>query len=356
MIGLNVIGVALLGFFSPFFAQLPASTNYELNSYGIGSGGTGGATSSTYSLEAITGEASGTQLSSATYKTNPGFIATQQANVPGAPTFVNSGNWYDKLHITINDGGNPSDAKFAIAISTDDFVSTNYVQSDNTVGPALGTEDYLTYAGWGGASGVDIIGLVSSTTYKVKVKATAGKFSESAYGPIASAATVGRQLSFDIDVSATDSDTSPPYATNLGTLIVNTVVDGPEKIWLDFATNANSGGKIYIYAQNGGLNSAARSYTIASASGDLASLEEGFGAQSASASQSSGGPLAAVSPYNGAAQNVGVIDSLIRDIYSTTAPIVGGRASLLLKAKSKSLTPPATDYSEVITAIASGNY
>ena len=339
-----------------FFAQMPSSTTYKLRDFSIGTGGAAGAAGGTYQLEGVTGETGGQATVGGTYTTKSGLQQTQQANVPAAPTFSNSGSWYDKLHFVIDTGSNPTDAKFAIAISTDDFATTNYIQNDNTVGSTLGAEDYQTYTLWGGASGEDVVGLTPSMTYKIKVKAIHGDFTESAYSATATAATVGAQLSFDIDVSNIDTETGPPYSTDLGSVLAGTVTDSPQKVWFDFATNANSGGNIYIYSQNGGLSSAAASYTITSASADLSSASEGFGAKSDSATQSSGGPLSAASPYNGSSDNVGILNSSIREIYTTGAAVVGGRTSFVLKAKSQTLTPQATDYTEIITAIAAGNF
>lgn len=111
----------------------------------------------------------------------------QQANVPPAPAFSNPGNYYNKLRLVIAIGNNPSDATFSVAISSDDRVTTNYVQSDHAIGTALGNEDRQTYVLWGGGSGFDVIGLASNTTYRVKVKAMQGKFTEAGYGPEATA-------------------------------------------------------------------------------------------------------------------------------------------------------------------------
>lgn len=354
-----MLGGVLLILSSSFlgiFAQMPSSNTLKLRDFTIGTGGAAGSTGGTYQLEGITGETSGAGTIGGTYTTKSGLQQTQQANVPPAPTFTNDSNWYNKLHFIINNGGNPTDAKFAIAISTDDFVTTNYIQNDNTVGSVLGAEDYQTYTLWGGATGEDVVGLTPSTAYKIKVKAIHGDFTESGYSGTATASTVSAQLSFDIDVAATDTETSPPYATDFGSVPAGSVTDSPQKIWFDFATNANSGGNMYIYSQNGGLNSAAVSYTITSATADLAVVSEGFGAISQTATQSSGGPLSAVSPYNGAGQNVGILNSSIREIYTTSNPVVAGRTSFLLKAKSQTITPQATDYTEAITAIAAGNF
>jgi hypothetical protein len=334
----------------------PASTNFQLKDFGYGGGGVANGTSTNYAIEGIAGEQNATELSGTTYDLGPGLQFTNQANVPLAPTFTNPANYYNKLRLTLATGGNPSDTLFAIAISTDNFTTTNYVQSDNTVGAALGLEDYQTYSAWGGGSGFLIIGLTASTTYKVKVKAWQGKFTETGYGPEATAATVGARLTFDIDVSASDTDTGPPYTTNIGSLIAGTVTDSPEKIWVDFDTNGESGGRVYVVASNAGLQSSRAGYTISSVTGNLTSLSEGFGAQGSSATQSAGGPFAVATAYNLASNNVAVTDTTIREIFTSSAPVTSARGSFLLKAKSSAVTPAASDYTETLTVLASASF
>lgn len=336
------------------FAALPSTSNYKLNSYGIGSGGTANSTTSNYALEGITGELSGQTSFTANYKVKPGFIETQQAHLPILATFDNPSNYYNKLRFIINQQGNPTDALYALAISTDNFVAdTRYVKSDLTVGPTLTLSDYKTYSAWGGASGNNIIGLSSGTTYYLKVKATQGKFTESGFGPVSSAATVNPQLSFAV---TTDSQSSPPFLINFGSLTPGIVTDSPDHINLSLSTNAASGGKAYISSQEGGLKSIQANYTIVSATADLSSGAEGFGAQSTSATQSSGGPLTVESPYNGTGNNVGIINSTIRPLYATAGPITGGAGSLLLKAKAINTTPSAGDYAEIITIVAAVSF
>lgn len=334
---------------------LPASTNYQLKSFEFGGGGAD-LGSTNYALEGIFGETIGEQAS-ANYQAWPGLIFVQQANTPRAPTFENTGNWYNKLKITINTSNNPSDASFAVAISDDNWATTNWVQDDNTVGSSLGIEDFQTYTNWGGASGEFIIGLSSSTTYKVRVKARQGLYTESPLGPEASAATVSPSLSFDIDVSSVDEETSPPYQVDLGDLALGSVTTASDKIWIDLATNAEAGGYVYLYGQNSGLLSSTASYTISALTGNLASQTEGFGVRGDSVSESSGGPLALVSPYDGAADNVGTVDTTIREILSSSSnPITGGRSSILVKAKPSTVTPAAADYVDTITMIASSTF
>ncbi len=338
------------------FASLPVGTNYKLQSYGMGSGGGANMTSNAYAMEGISGEVSGTKLEGTSYGIGPGFIPTQQANVPAAPTFTNPNNHYNKLHLILDTGNNPSDARFAVAISTDNFTTTQYVQDDRTVGPSLGMEDYQTYAAWGGASGANIIGLKVNTAYKVKVRAMHGKFTESAYSAIASAATVNPALTFDLDVAATDTETSAPYDLAFNDLTPGSVVNSPSRIWVDFDTNGESGGNIYLYSKNGGLRSSAQAYTITALTGDLNASSQGFGAQSASAGQASGGPLVVSSPYDGINDAVGITDLNIRKAYSTTTPITSGRSSLILKAKATQLTPASTDYAEILTVLGAASF
>lgn len=340
-----------------FLFVLPASTNYQLKDFGYGGGGVGNGTSTNYAIEGIAGEQNTTTLDGTTYDLGPGLQYTNQANVPPAPTFTNPSNYYNKLKLTLATGGNPSDTLFAITISTDNFASDNrYVQSDNTVGATLGLEDYQTYSAWGGASGFLIIGLLANTTYQVKVKAWQGKFTETGYGPSASAATVGQKLTFDIDVSSSDTDTDPPFTTNFGDLIAGAVTSSPQKIWVDFDTNGESGGRVYVVASNAGLLSSRASYTINAVTGNLTSLSEGFGAQGSTATQSAGSTFSIATAYNLSSNNVATTDTTVREIFTVSGPVSGGRGSFLLKAKSSAVTPAASDYTETLTVIASASF
>ncbi len=333
-------------------AAAPATSNYRLSSFGFGSGGTADSGTANYSLSGITGEVSGDTTQTANYAVKPGQTQTKQANVPTV-TLSNPSQYYNKLKVVIGPEGNPTDAKFAIAISSDNFATTRYVQNDNTVASTLGAEDYQTYSLWGGSGGALVIGLQPGTTYKVKAKAVHGAYTESGYGPESTAATVEPSLSFAL---TTDLQSSPPFSLAFSDLLASTIVDAPQKIWADFATNGDSGGMVYIAGQNAGLKSLASSYTLASATADLAAAQHGYGAQNVSITQTSGGPFTVEAPYNGTAATVGVMDTSIRPIYKTTGPIAGGRAATLLKAKSSPLTPAAADYTEVLTLIASASF
>jgi hypothetical protein len=134
--------------------------------------------------------------------------------------------------------------------------------------------------------------------------------------------------------------------------MAGTVTNSPTNIGVDFATNADSGGSVYIYSANGGLTSASAGYTITSATADLSSASSGFGAQVISSTQSTGGPLSSISPYNGTSNSVGILATTANIILSSSHPLTGGTAAIQLQVKPSSTTPEATDYSETLMVIA----
>ena len=333
---------------------LPASTTYELHDAGFGSGGVGVAESGTYGMTGISGEISVQKGIGTLYNLGPGLQYTRQSNVPSAPTFSNPSNHYNKLKFVLDTGGNPTDTLFVIAISTDDFATTSYVQANGTIGASA---VYQTYADWGGASGEFVTGLAPSTTYKIKVAAVQTKYTETEYSATSTASTTAPSLSFDIDVSASDSETSAPYTVAFGTLATGSVTTATDKVWLDLASNAEGGGFVYVYGAGTGLTSIAAGHTIPSVTANLAVTSEGYGMRVDYVTQSAGGPLVAVSPYDGSAENVGVIDTTSRTVLSSSsAPITAGRGSFLLKASTDTMTPAASDYTETLTVVASATF
>jgi hypothetical protein len=355
------LGNKLILFFS--FLVLPASTNFKLEGFSFGNAGGGNAASTKYSVEGSVGEVGSNKIGSSNYDLGAGLMFVQQASSPQPVTLINDGNFYNKLHLTIDNTNSgvgsstfPYDTRYAVAISKDDFVTTQYVKSDMTVGTSLTSTDYMTYTVLGGSDGSYVIGLDGGTTYKVKVKAMQGQYSESGYSVGTTATTVLPQLSFDIDVAATDIQTDPPYLINFGDLYPGTVTTSTDKIWISMDTNAASGATVFVYGQNGGLKSLSVGYTIATANGDLGILSNGFGVQAVGATQFSGGPMSIDPLYGGGGDVVGVTDTLVRQIFVVNSPVTTGRASFLVKAKSDNDAPAANDYSETLTIIASANF
>lgn len=334
------------------FAAAPTSTNYTLKTYNIGSGGST-STSTNYGLQAGTGSQSGSTQSSTSYKARSDGRGVMNANVPPAPTFTNPANYYDRLKLVLATGNNPSDTKYLIAVSNDGFATTKYVQTDNSLGASQAIANYQTYSTWGGASGFLIVGLSSSTTYQVKVKALQGKYTGSAFGPTASAATVAPSVSFSLTTTLTST---PPFAVTFTGLTAGTVTNGSADGLIGLTTNANNGGLVYIKDSANGLYSTLANTTITSATADLSSASSGYGAQVTATSQSSGGPLSSQSPFNGTSNNVGALTTSFQPFLSTSAPVTGGSATVRLKAKTASLTPSAPDYGDTLTIVASMNF
>lgn len=330
-----------------FFSAMPASGNYQLKSFDFGTGG-GSLSSSSYRLNGLTGNVSG-DTSSGSYKLKSGESANENTNVPPAPTFSNPSNYYDRLQLIVNTGNNPVASKFLIAISSDGFATTRYVQPDNTVGNSYTIANYQTYSAWGGASGFYVLGLSPSTNYQVKLKAIQGNFSESAYGPTASASTVSPTLSFGLTTTLTST---PPFTANFSGLTPGSVFSASADAQVALTSNALNGGAIYIRSSNGGLSSSLASYTISSASADLSSANNGYGAQVGTTSQVGGGPLSSVSPFNGVANNVGGLNTSLQIILSTPAAITSGSATIQFKAKSDFNIPSSTDYTDTVFLVA----
>jgi hypothetical protein len=215
----------------------PVSPHYELKTYSFGAGGLGNASDSAgVQMNANVGDLNGQPLNSDRYKVQPGLNFTQQANLPPAPTLTNPGSAYNRLKLIIATGGNPTDATYSIAVTTDNWVSTKYIQSDATIGDTLGNEDWQTYDNWGSAAGRYITGLQGSTYYKVKVKARAGKFTETAWSDEAGAATAAPSLTFGVSNNELTFDILLPE---------NSWTDSSKSTILTTSTNAYNGYAVY---------------------------------------------------------------------------------------------------------------
>ena len=220
----------------------PTSTNFELRNYDFGSGATEDSSSTNFSLFGIAGEGSQGSLSSGNFGVGAGLPHTIMPALPPAPTFTNPGNTYDRLHIVIATAGNPSDTTYAIAIteSTDtNWNNIKYVQSDSTPGTILGIEDFQTYTAWGGASGSYITNLSENVTYKVKVKARQGNFTETGWGPESTATTDVPTLTFGVDSDAIVFNDLNSF---------NNYTDSSKSTVLTTSTNAYNGYLIYGFA------------------------------------------------------------------------------------------------------------
>lgn len=339
--GQYISGLAALGMV--LFAAFPSGSTYRLNSYSVGPGGTSNSSSSTYHAQASAGEQANNSSSGTTYTSNNGSIQTEQLNVPAAPTLDNgTSTYYNKLKITLNTSSNPSDVTYSIAVSTNNFVSTNYLQADGTIGAS---SVYQTYTAWGGASGIFMIGLSPSTTYYAKVDAKQGLFTNTEYSAVASLATVAPTLSFSVS----------PNSSSFSSIVANSITTS-SNISFTFSTNGASGGSVYVRGSNAGFRSPSQSYLVPAVSADLTGQAQGFGIQATNPNQTSGGPLTKVSPFNGTGNVVGAESTTFAQMLSTTAPITGGTATANVQVKVNSTAPAVSDYSETFSFIASASF
>ena len=333
----------------------PTSSSFQLLDYGFGSGGTVNSSSTNYKFQGILGEVETGSPSSANYIALSGLTYTLEPNTPAAPNLTNPSNYYNRLKIIIDNGGNSTDTTFVIQIasnSADFSQNVFYIQADNTLNTSA---VFQTYTAWGGATGFNIIGLTPGTTYYARVAASRGTFQQGKYSGIASASTINPTFSFNIQ---TTNQASPPFIVGIGVVNPGQVTTSWQKVTTTISTNANSGGLIYVYGTNNGLKSTtAGNYTISSSSNDLTSATEGYGARGTTTNQTSGGPMEIISPYNGSGNMVGIVDTSKRILSdSSSTPVANGQTSFELKVKASNTTPSATDYADIITLIGTGSF
>src|SRR5579871_882940 len=289
--------VSLAYFFRPtnlVFAEKinPQSSNYIMENFGFGGGGTASSSSTNYSVFGTVGESDAASPSSQNFRAGEGLLYTMIASVPATPTFTNPNSNYNKLLIKINPTLNPSDYTYLIAISSDNFASdTRYIGSDNTPRTGYSVLDFRSFSSWGGTSGVFITNLNPGTTYTVKVKSRQGFYTESPFGATAQATTSNPILSFSVS----------PNSVNMGQLTPGSVTTAGTTVTATVTTNGTGGAIIYAYDSNSGLTSSSVGDTINAVSSDLSVAAQGYGIRGNSVTQTSGGPMEILSPYNGSA-------------------------------------------------------
>ena len=237
----------------------PSSANFQLQEYGFGAGGTDtGMNSTNFKIFGTAGEVESGRPYSTNYKAGSGLIYTLKLNVPPAPTLSNPATNYDRLKFVLNQGGNASDATYAISISNDNFVSDiKYIKSDLTVGLTLTTADYKTYTNWGGASGNFVTMLKNNTTYYVRARARIGNFTETEWGPSsAGISTSNSSLTFTLSGSSIAFNNLTPG---------NSYTDSTKSTTTTTSTNAYNG--YTVYARENQSLKTPDNYTISNYSG-----------------------------------------------------------------------------------------
>lgn len=218
----------------------------------------------------------------------------------------------------------------------------------------------------------------SSSTYQIGIAGTmtdVGQFAVmiSDSDQVSLTATVDQTLTFDVDVSISDTETVAPFAVDMGTLAIGTLTTSDntavESIFIDVDTNATSGVTVSVRGASGGLESTSAVNTISLGTAEesiVAGVEE-FGLCVYAVSETSGGPFVAAGQYdstsgscnptNTGTQVVGRVETINTAILNTsTDPIEAGRAEILLKASITGATPSGADYAETLTFTAVGTF
>lgn len=301
----------------PVFADEINSTNFSIRGDNL-SAGSGTSTSASFGLVADVNPFSDVSTSTS-FRQEVGYSARIRANTPYPATLANSEQYYDRLLITLNSSNNPTDTLYAVIISSDNFATSEYVQNDGTTGPTLGTEDYRTYASWGGASGSFILGLNQNTAYKVRVKALHGDFTETGYSSDSNEVST--------TVPFVNLTVNVPFVT-LGVLNVASISQ-TTNVGVSVNTNAYVGYQVYISDQgngvNGGLYDGGGSL-IDSIDATLTPGVEGYGVQANSAT----GTVDA--KYNVVGNQVGALDTSTNPLVSNTVAVSGENTTVQFKA------------------------
>ncbi len=326
------------------FAAFSQSTNYQLKSYAIGPGGSSNSSSTKYNLQASVGEQTNGSTKSPNNIAGNGSIQTEQLNLPLAPTLSNnSGQDYSNLLCIINIGNNPTDSIYSVAVSSDNFSTTSFVQADGTLGSS---PLYQSYTAWGSSLGFNIVGLTPNTQYEVKVSVMQGKFTNTEYGPYSTASTASLTLAFSIS----SNSTTVPAIIPGGSIVVS-----PTLIF-NYSTNALSGGSIYMIGKNDGFYSPSLNYKIPSYTGNLASQSQGFGIQFSNAIQVTGGPFNIDASFNVSGNNIMAETSNYQQVLYSSSAINGAQADADIQVRANKTAPPANDYTEVLIFTAVANY
>lgn len=240
----TLVACMLLLLAYPALADTLSSTNYQVEDATTDGGG-GLSNSTNYqSVDAI-GDTSDSGSSSSNYKSLLGFLWPAHPGIPGTPTLTNTGGTlYNTLDFVIATGNNSTDTVYAIAISSDNFTTTNYIQIDDTI---ASTEAWQTYANWGSGTGERVVNLQQNTAYKIKVKARHGIDTDTGFSATASATTSQSSLTISfagvttatVVAGETTTITSTANAIAYGSLVVGTPAVAAHTITV--TTNATSG-------------------------------------------------------------------------------------------------------------------
>jgi hypothetical protein len=180
-------------------------------------------------------------------------------------------------------------------------------------------------------------------------------------------AVVGSSITFDIDTSVADGETSAPYSVALGTITtadtrISGTTDSVNMIILEGDTSG-AGGMVVTVRNANGANGLVSTSTpaddIGSADGTMANGTENYGLCVAT------GTLAGFSraaPYNtdscatNSLNGVQALTTTGENIISSATPFNGGHAEVLVHGAISTGTVAHNDYTDTLTFIATGTF
>ena len=222
-------------------------------------------------------------------------------------------------------------------LSTATFYCFNFTGASSTVG-AAGNDKTGQIKTQGGAPYVDNFGYATSVV-------------ASGADQITVTASVSATMTFSLGANSVSLGTLPTASVTSGTAITQSV-----------STNARNGWASWVKSTNGALNSAISSGTIASP-GTSNNSPESLAAQDGyvldvNINTCSGCTVAA--EYNGADTSSGghlnAAASGFSQTASQTAPASANTVDLVVRAKSASTDPAASDYTDTLTIVAAGSF
>ena len=183
-----------------------------------------------------------------------------------------------------------------------------------------------------------------------------------------SCATVAQVITFDLDTSVADGETSTPYSVALGTITttdsrVSGTTDSINMIILEADTNAGSGVVITVRNANGAnglVSTSVSGDNINSADGTIADGTENYGLCVITVGLSG---FSRAAPYNSdtcatnsETNGVQALTTAGENILSTTAPVSAAHAEIAVNGATSSTTLAHADYTDTLTFIATSTF
>jgi hypothetical protein len=383
------------------------SSNYRLVEPSIGEPVGGVLESSNYKMLVDSSSTDDTITTSSNYRSDAGTANFIEAAVPKVTCFettTSSGTCsigsngmqevcstpgcYDRAKFKIDSQGNPNDVRYAVQMSTSStFASDNFYIDSATRLPTLTitTADFLYQCEWEGTTQAgycaspsttyqkyNVFGLASNKTYYIRFSAYQGigtdaQFTQSEWGPSASATTAVPSLTLDLNIAPdTVTNTNVPYLLNFGSAPANVVTTATDYIVLNVSTNAVSGLTTSVKGLNGQLQSGSNNIPAVNTDLDTLSVTSGWGIRNESTTNSQlyssylGSVTISNSPNDftdaGAANKVGAPSSSYVTLFtSNLLPLHTGKTGFESKIKPIGATPSGA-YNEIVTFIVVGDF